>query len=151
MSTKDIAFPNLGIYLKNVPKTFNVLGLDIAIYGCIIGFAILLGIMLACYDRKSRGLKDDPIWDVAAWAVVIAILCARAYYVIFAWDNYKDDLISILNIRQGGLAIYGGVIGAFATVFVYCRIKKEHPLLPWHPVSVATTPCVLFQCLGPYR
>ena len=124
MNPTDISFPNLGIYLRNVPKTFNVFGISIALYGCIIGCGILLGIMLAAYDRRDRGLSDEPIWDVAAWAVVFAIISARAYYVIFAWDNYKDDLISILNVRQGGLAIYGGVIGAFATVYIYCRIKK---------------------------
>ena len=125
MSATDISFPNLGINLHNVPKSFNVFGVSIALYGCIIGLGILRGVMLAAYDRRDRGLKDDPIWDVAAWAVVISIISARAYYVIFAWDYYKDDILSIFNIRQGGLAIYGGVIGAFATVYVYCRIKKE--------------------------
>ncbi len=125
MNPTDISFPNLGIYLRDVPKSFDVFGISIALYGCIIGCGILLGVLLAAYDRKDRGLSDEPIWDAAAWAVVFSIICARAYYVIFAWDNYKDDLMSIFYIRQGGLAIYGGVIGAFTTVYVYCRIKKE--------------------------
>ncbi|MCR4746311.1 MAG: prolipoprotein diacylglyceryl transferase [Lachnospiraceae bacterium] len=124
MNSTDIAFPNLGIYLHDVPKTFSVFGFSIALYGCIIGTGILLGVLLAAYDRRDRGLSDDPIWDVAAWAVVISIISARAYYVIFAWDYYKDNLINVFNIRQGGLAIYGGVIGAFLTIYVYCRIKK---------------------------
>ena len=124
MSSTDISFPNLGINLTNVPKGFEVFGLTIAIYGCIIGCAILLGVCLASYDRKSRGLSDDPVWDAAVYGVVSAIIGARAYYVIFAWDMYKNDLPSILNIRQGGLAIYGGVIGAFLAVFIYCRVKK---------------------------
>lgn len=124
MSVNDISFPNLGIYLHDVPKNFQVFGFTIALYGCIIGCGILLGVLLASYDRRSRGLSEDPIWDAASVSVLSAIIGARAYYVIFAWYMYKDDLLSIFNIRQGGLAIYGGVIGAFLSVFIYCRIKK---------------------------
>ena len=125
MSINDISFPNIGLTLHNVPKSFSVFGFSIALYGCIIASGILLGLLLASYDRKSRGLKPDPLWDIATYAVIAAIIGARAYYVIFAWDQYKDNLISILYIRQGGLAIYGGVIGAFLTVFIYCHKKKE--------------------------
>jgi len=125
MDVKDIAFPNLNIYLRNVPKTFSVFGFSIALYGVIIACGILLGLTLADYDRKSRGLDGNTIWDVAMWGVPFGIIGARIYYIIFYWDSYRGDLLSMINLRQGGLAIYGGVIGAIITVYVYARIHKE--------------------------
>ena len=125
MSAGDIAFPNLGIELHNVPKSFSVFGFSIALYGLIIGCAILFCVALSAWDRQNRGMNGDDIWDVATYGVVFAILGARAYYVAFAWDNYRGNLLSIINLRQGGLAIYGGVIGAFATIYIWCRIKKK--------------------------
>ncbi len=125
MNASDIAFPNLHIYLKNVPKNFTVFGFTIALYGVVIACGILLGLMLADYDRRSRGLDGNTIWDVAMYGVPFGIIGARIYYVIFYWDSYKDNPLSIFNLRQGGLAIYGGVIGAIITVYVYARIKKE--------------------------
>ncbi len=125
MNPGDIAFPNLHIYLKDVPKNFTVFGFTIALYGVIIATGILLGLMLADYDRRSRGLDGNTIWDVAMWGVPFGIIGARIYYVIFYWESYRDDPIQVFNIRQGGLAIYGGVIGAIITVYVYSRIKKD--------------------------
>ncbi len=125
MGDKDIAFPHLNIYLTNVPKSFSVFGFQIAIYGCLIATGILLGLCLASYDRKSRGLNPDAVWDCALYGIIASIIGARIYYVIFSWDNYKDNLMSVFNIRQGGLAIYGGVIAAFITVFIVARAHKE--------------------------
>ena len=65
------------------------------------------------------------IWDFAIYAIVFSIIGARAYYVVFQWDMYKDNLLEILNLRNGGLAIYGGVIAAFITLWIYCKIKKQ--------------------------
>jgi phosphatidylglycerol:prolipoprotein diacylglycerol transferase len=127
MDEMDIAFPHLGIYLSNVPKTFSVFGIDIAFYGLIIGIAIICGVLMAVRMAKLEGLNPDIIWDFAIYAVIFSVIGARIYYVAFSWDMYKDNLLSILNTRQGGLAIYGGVIGAFATLFVYSRIKKLSP------------------------
>ncbi len=128
MNHGDIAFPNLNIWLKNVPKDFNVFGFSIAIYGCLVALGIMLGLLMAAHDRKSRGLSPDPVWDCATFGVIFAIIGARTYYVVFAWDYYKDNLLSIFNIRQGGLAIYGGVIAAFITVYIVCRVHKTDPL-----------------------
>lgn len=125
MNVTDIEFPNLHIYLKDVPKNFSVFGFSIALYGCVIGFGMLLCVLIAGYDRKSRGLDEDTIWDAALYGIVFGILGARAYYVIFQWDNYKNDLMSILNLRQGGLGIYGGIIAGFLTAWIYCRLKKQ--------------------------
>ncbi|MBE5867586.1 MAG: prolipoprotein diacylglyceryl transferase [Lachnospiraceae bacterium] len=123
----DIAFPNLGIYLKDVPKSFSVFGFEIAYYGLIIGVGVLLGILLAVHMAKVTGQNQEVYWDFAVYAVIFSIIGARIYYVVFQWDAYKDDLLSVFNIRQGGMAIYGAVIGAVITLLIYCRIKKQNP------------------------
>ncbi|MCR4589786.1 MAG: prolipoprotein diacylglyceryl transferase [Lachnospiraceae bacterium] len=125
MGVNDIAFPNLNIYLENVPKSFTVFGgFSIALYGVVIGLGMLLCVLTAAYDRKSRGLNPDELWDCALYGIIFGVIGARIYYVIFAWDIYKDDLLQIFNTRGGGLAIYGGVIGGFLTVFIYTKVKK---------------------------
>lgn len=126
MDLMDIDFPNLGIYLHNVPKSFSIFGFEIALYGVIIGIGVLLGILAAAKVAKSTGQDPDLYWDFSLYAVIFSIIGARIYYVIFAWDQYKDNLLSVFNIRQGGLAIYGGVIAAFTTLFIYARIKKQN-------------------------
>ncbi|MDE7447236.1 MAG: prolipoprotein diacylglyceryl transferase [Lachnospiraceae bacterium] len=122
----DIDFPNLGIYLRNVPKSFSVFGFEIAFYGVIIGIGVLLGILIAAKVAKKTGQDPDLYWDFAIYAVIFSVIGARIYYVVFAWDQYKNDLLSVFNIRQGGLAIYGGVIAAFTTLFIYAKIKKQN-------------------------
>lgn len=125
MQATDIAFPNLGIYLENVPKSFNIFGFSIAFYGLIIGIGVVAGILLATREAKRTGQNPDDYWDLATYAIVFSIIGARLYYVIFSWEHYKDNLLSVFNLRQGGLAIYGAVIAAFATVFIYTRVKKK--------------------------
>ncbi len=127
MNAGDIAFPNLGIYLENVPRYFTVFGYEIAFYGLIIGIGIIVGTMTAAYLAKRTGFDPEVIWDFIIYAVIFSIIGARIYYVVFAWDFYKGNLSDIFNIRKGGLAIYGGVIAAFITLFVYSRIKKHNP------------------------
>lgn len=119
-----ISFPNLGIVLEHVGKNITIHGFTIAYYGIIIGIGIITGILIAAAEAKRTGQNPDDYYDFAMYAVVVSIICARIYYVVFAWDMYKDDLKSVFNIRQGGLAIYGGVLGAILTVFVYSRLKK---------------------------
>ena len=126
---KTIDFPNIGIHLQSVGDHISVFGFDIAYYGIIIGIGILVGLFIAVAEAKRTGQKADDYYDLVIYAVIFSIIGARAYYVIFSWDMYKDDLKSILNIRQGGLAIYGGVIAAVITVFVFARIKKLSPYL----------------------
>lgn len=122
--TTSISFPNLGIYLENVGKSIEVFGFEIAFYGIIIGCGVMAGIVMAAMEAKRTGQNPDTYYDLALYAVVLSVIGARIYYVIFSWDQYKHDLLSIFNIRQGGLAIYGGVIAAVITVFVYGRVKK---------------------------
>jgi phosphatidylglycerol:prolipoprotein diacylglycerol transferase len=125
MGKMDIAFPHLGIYLKNVPKSFNIGGYTIALYGCIFAAAMLAGIVMAAHMAKKTGQDPDTYWDAAIWIMIFSIVGARIYYVIFFWDAYKDDLLQIFNIRGGGIAIYGGIIGGVLTLYIYARRKKK--------------------------
>ena len=127
MGAKDIAFPHLGIYLENVPKSFSVFGFEIALYGLIIGIGVILGVLMAVRIAKLEDMNTDIIWDFAIYAVIFSVIGARIYYVVFSWDVYKGKPLSIFNIRQGGLAIYGAVIAAFLTLYVYSKIKKLSP------------------------
>ncbi|MBE5824630.1 MAG: prolipoprotein diacylglyceryl transferase [Butyrivibrio sp.] len=122
----DIAFPHLGLYLKDVPKSFSVFGFSIAMYGVIIGLGFLVALLIISRVAKWSGQNPDDYWDLAIYIIIFSIVGARLYYVIFAWDYYKDDLLSIFNTRNGGLAIYGGVIAGFTTLFIYTRIKKKN-------------------------
>ena len=122
--TRSISFPNLGIHLENVGQSICVFGFEIAYYGMIIGLGVIAGILMAVHEAKRTKQDPDTYYDLAMYAVVLSVIGARIYYVIFSWDSYKDDLLSIFNIRQGGLAIYGGVITAIIVVFVFARVKK---------------------------
>ena len=129
MGKMDIVFPHLGLYLKDVPKSFSVFGFSIAMYGVIIGLGFLVALLIISRVAKWSDQNPDDYWDLAIYIIIFSIVGARLYYVIFAWDYYKDDLLSIFNTRNGGLAIYGGVIAGFTTLFIYTRIRKKNFLL----------------------
>lgn len=120
----DISFPNLHIYLSNVGKTVQFFGFSIAYYGIVIGCGILLSLLLAVHEAKRTGQNPDHYLDIALYGVIFGVIGARVYYVAFRWNEYKDDIRQIFNIRGGGLAIYGGVIAATIVVIVYSRKKK---------------------------
>lgn len=120
----NINFPNLGIYFEHVGKNIMIGDFSIAYYGIIIAFGMLCGIALASTVARLDGRNPDTYFDLAMWAIIFSIIGARVYYVIFRWDLYKDDLLNIFNIRQGGLAIYGGIIAAIITTFVFAKIKE---------------------------
>lgn len=123
MEKMSISFPNLGIYLDYVPKSFAIGGFTIACYGMLIALGVLAGFAIANWDANKQGLEKDVCWDFSLWAIVFSIVGARLYYIAFSWDYYKSHLNEIWNIRQGGLAIYGGVIAGFLTLFIFCRAK----------------------------
>lgn len=145
MEIMDIAFPNLGIYLRNVPKSFTVFGFEIALYGVIIGIGVIAGILMAARQAKVTGQDPDLYWDFSIYAVILSVVGARIYYVIFEWDMYKDNLLKIFNIREGGLAIYGGVIAGFSTLFVYAALKKQKA---FRMADTAVTGLILGQAIG---
>lgn len=145
MNAGDIAFPHLGIYLNNVPKSFSVFGFRIAFYGVIIGVGVLCGVLLAAHMAKKESMDPDMIWDFAIYAIIFSIIGARLYYVVFQWDMYKNNLLEVFNLRNGGLAIYGGVIAAFLTLYVYTRAKKQSFL---QMVDVCVPGLILGQAIG---
>ncbi|MDO4438658.1 MAG: prolipoprotein diacylglyceryl transferase [Eubacteriales bacterium] len=124
-SQVDLMFPHLGIVIEHMKNHITVFGnFDIAFYGMIIGSGMLIGLWVACRDAKRRGQDPDIYLDFLLYAAIFSIIGARLYYVAFQWDYYKDNLASIFNIRQGGLAIYGGVIAGFIVGIVYTKVKK---------------------------
>ena len=132
----DLSFVNLGITIEHLRSSISIFGFRIAFYGIIIGIGILAGICVAQADAKRRGQDPEIYLDFALYAIVCSIIGARIYYVVFEWDMYKDNLLQVFNLRGGGLAIYGGVIGAVLTLLVYTRVKKISV------VSMADTGCL---------
>ena len=119
----NINFPNLHIYLEHVGKNISIGGFSIAFYGIVIAIGMLCGLGLASYQAKKTGQNPDTYFDLAMIAIVCSLIGARIYYVVFRWDLYKNDLLSIFNFRQGGLAIYGGVIAAIVTTLIFSKVK----------------------------
>lgn len=107
-----------------IHNLFGIEGFNIAWYGVIIGFGMVLATCIAAWRAQKAGYKSDLIIDFVLFAVPIAIICARIYYVTFEWEYYSQDLSRIFAIREGGLAIYGGVIGGVVTAIVFCKIQK---------------------------
>lgn len=126
----SIYFPGLGLEI-NPPSTFEVFGLTIHLYGLIIATGLVLAAIYGMRRASQFGLTEDHILDGVLWVTPFAIVCARLYYCVFEWQRYAADPLSILYIWQGGLAIYGGVIGAAIGIVVYCRVKhlKITPVL----------------------
>ncbi len=120
----NINFPNLGIELKNVASGFEVFGYRIAFYGLVIGIGMLLGWLIAEWMAKRTGQNTELYLDFALIVIAVAVISARIYYVIFAWEEFADNPLSVFNLRTGGLAIYGGIIGAVLTAIIYTRVKK---------------------------
>lgn len=119
-----ISFPNLGLNFTINRVAFTIGGISVYWYGLIIAFGLLLAICCGISESKKSGLDNDDFLNMLLIALPVSIICARAYYVIFNFDLYKNDLLSILDIRGGGIAIYGAVIGAALTVIIYCKNKK---------------------------
>lgn len=119
----SISFPFLGIEI-NPPRTFPIGPLTVHFYGLIIATGLMLAVMYCCKRSKQAGLTEDDILDGVLWITPLAIVCARIYYCAFSWSEYADNPISVLYIWNGGIAIYGSVIGALIGVSIYCKIKK---------------------------
>jgi len=122
----DLRFVHLGITIEHLQNHITIFGFSIAFYGIIIGIGMLLGITLAARDAERRGIGEDTVYDFALLGIVFGVIGARLYYVFFRWDNYRGNLLEILNLRAGGLAIYGGVIGGILSLMFYCKRKKQN-------------------------
>ena len=106
----DIRFPNLGIFFSGVGNGITLFGIDVMYYGIIIVSGILLGVLLACFRAKRAGINPDMIIDFALYAILFSVAGARLFYVVFAWDSFKENPVSVFNLRTGGMAIYGGIL-----------------------------------------
>ena len=120
----EISFPSLGLSF-DPPRSIALGPLTVHFYGIVIATGLILAVVYACRRCKQFGIKEDDLLDGVLWVTPFAILCARAYYCIFSWDTYKDNPIKILYIWEGGLAIYGGVIGAAIGVVVFALLKRK--------------------------
>ena len=118
-----ISFPELGLEMDPV-RQISIGPLSIHLYGLIIGIGMILAVSYGMRRAKEFGLTEDHILDGFLWVMPFAVLCARLYYCLFSWEMYRDNPISVFYIWEGGLAIYGGVLGAAVGVIVLCKIRK---------------------------
>ena len=119
----EISFPSLGLTL-NPPTGFNIGPLSVHYYGLIIAIGLMLAVFYCSKRSHQFGLDEDTLLDGVLWVTPVAIICARIYYCAFTWELYADNPISVLYIWEGGIAIYGSVIGAILGIIVFCKVKK---------------------------
>lgn len=126
------------------PSTRYLFG-TLPFYSVLIVFGALIAVLLALHEEKIVGLKKDTILDLALWVLPIGIIGARIYYVAFSWDDFRDDLLSVLKIWEGGIAIYGALIAGLITVLVFARVRKINPLTLCDVVAPGV---ILAQAIG---
>lgn len=119
-----IEFPGFNIMLNPAQKFF---GTPVHWYGIIIALGLVLAVIVCLRIAQKHDVSEDTIFDIVIFGAPVAVICARLYYVAFRWDSYKERLGDIVKIWEGGIAIYGAIIGAVVTVFIYCKIKKINP------------------------
>ncbi|WP_069997547.1 prolipoprotein diacylglyceryl transferase [Cellulosilyticum sp. I15G10I2] len=143
----NIYFPHLNLQFNINSAAFEIFGVSIYWYGLIITTGILLGTVLASYIARQEGLDSEIMIDFILYNIIFALIGARIYYVIFNFSYYKDNLLQIFNIRQGGLAIYGGVIVSVIVAIIYTKKKN---IKFWLFADCATYGLVLGQAIGRY-
>jgi prolipoprotein diacylglyceryl transferase len=127
------------------PVAFKLFGLEIRWYGLLIALAVLIGTMLALREAKRKGMKEETLIDFLLFAVPAAIVGARAYYVVFMWDYYSKNPDQILNIRGGGLAIHGVILGGAITAIIFAKIRKVNF---WTLADIVAPSLILGQAIG---
>ncbi len=143
---QDVIFPNLGIAIDHLPRVaFNLFGLPIYWYGITMVSGVMLAVLLCEHLCIKQGLGRDVFNDFIFFGIVGSLIVARTYYVIFSWDYYKDNLIKIFAFREGGIAMFGTLIGGTLTSFLYCKYKK---ISFGHFIDVAACGLCLGQCIG---
>lgn len=144
--TQTLSFPNLGIELNINRVAFSIFGLDIYWYGIIVTLGCVLGYIYLMKNVHKVGIKGNDIENIIFFSVIAGFIGARIYYVIFQWENmFKTDPMKIFAFRDGGLAIYGGIIGSIGVGWILCRLKKV-PFLPL--IDAATPALILGQAIG---
>lgn len=132
----EIRFPHLGIVLKHVADGFSIGGFEIRFYGMVIALGFILGYLLIAREAKRTNQNPEMYLDYMLWLVIPAILGARIYYVVFSLKDYvkegqslKDTILGMINIRGGGLAIYGGVIAGIIVLLIFAKKRKVSVML----------------------
>ena len=139
-----IRFPNLGFEVF-VEKNFSIGNFEIAFYGITMALSMIFGAIIAYYEAKKTGQKVDDYIDYTLFGIIGGIIGARLYYVAFQWDEYKDNLKEIFNLRAGGMAFYGSAIGAILVAIIFCKIKK---MKFWKFTDTAVFGLLLGQIIG---
>ena len=145
MEYTDIRFPHLGIVFSHVGKYIQIGNFQIMYYGIVIAIGFILGLFVAQRYARSTGQDTEIYMDFFLCMVIPAIVGARIYYVIFSWDYYKDHLSEIINLRNGGLGIVGGISMAILVMFIFCRVRHYSMLLMLDTVVMGT---LVGQILG---
>ena len=139
-----ITFPGLGLSMDPI-REFSIGPMHIHMYGLVIALGLICAALYASRRAKEFGLTQDHILDGVLWVTPFAILCARAYYCVFQWEMYRENPISVLYIWEGGLAIYGGVLGAILGVIVFCKKRK---ISLWATLDVVALGFLIGQSAG---
>jgi|SRR5690625_2557833 len=127
------------------PVAFEIFGISIRWYGILISMGVLIGGIIALNEAKRKGIDEEIILDLLIFAIPAAIIGARLYYVAFSWDQYKDNPITALNFRNGGLAIHGAIIAAIIVGVIFCRVRKQNF---WLIADIAAPSLILGQAIG---
>jgi phosphatidylglycerol:prolipoprotein diacylglycerol transferase len=141
----DIEFVHLGIQIEHLKNYISVFGFHIMFYGIIVGLGILAGITIAAKLSKIEGMGEDIIYDLALFEVPLCIIGARIYYVVFEWDYYSKHLSELINLRKGGLAIYGAVLMSMIVLAVFVKVRK---VSPWQLADYGICGLILGQIIG---
>lgn len=147
----SIFFPNLGIVLRNIGNHISVFGIEIKFYGIVITIGFILAYFLVVNEAKRTGQNPENYLDLMLVILIPSILGARIYYILFSLDSYivkgdiKATILGMLNIREGGLAIYGGIIGGVIAAVIFCKVKKFHI---WEMADAASFGLLVGQILG---
>ena len=145
MNIADIQFPNLGIILSNLGSGISIGGFEIKFYGIIIAAGFLMGLWAAMQEAKRTGQDPELYVDYLLCMALPAIVGARLYYVIFSWDYYKEDLTRIFKIREGGLAIFGGIIVGVLVMYIFSKVKKQSF---WKMMDTISMSILIGQIMG---
>ncbi len=145
LEVQPIIFPGLGLEFTIDPVAISILGKEIYWYGIIIALGFLLAIIVATNEAKRLKVDPEYIMDIVLWGTPLGIIGARLYYVIFNWSAYKSDFGEIIAIWHGGLAIYGAIIAALISTYMYCSVKKINI---WEILDIASLGVFIAQIIG---
>ena len=141
----SIQFPNLGITLDYVGKSVYIFGFEITFFGLAIAIGMLLGLGFVILEARRCGENKDSYLEMLIVSLITGIIGARLFYVLFSWSTYKGNIVQILNIRNGGLAFYGGLLGGVIGAALYCMIRRRPFMQMADTVSMGV---VIAQIIG---